>query len=242
MKHVLKVSALAAVVMLTGCNQGATETEAKLDTPEQSSAYAMGASMGSYTQQTLDSQDELGLKMDRELVIKGFSDAVKGKSQLNEEEIISSLQSHDEALRPLIEKRQQEMMEESRKESENFLNTNAEKEGVTTTESGLQYEVIEAGKEEGKKPALEDMVTVHYTGTLVDGTVFDSSVERNQPATFPLNGVIEGWQEGLQLMKEGAKYKLTIPAELAYGDRPAGAIPANSVLVFEVELIKVGEE
>ena len=242
MKHILKISALAAAVVLTGCNeQSATDAPAKLDTQEQISAYAMGASMGSYAQQTLDSQDELGLKMDRELVIKGFSDAVHGKSQQSEEEIIAALQEHDQALRPLIEKRQQEMMEESRQEAENFLKENAEKEGVKVTESGLQYEVIEAGKEDGKKPTLEDTVTVHYTGKLVDGTTFDSSVERGQPATFPLNGVIEGWQEGLQLMSEGEKYKLTIPAELAYGDRPAGSIPPGSVLVFDVELIKIGE-
>lgn len=240
MKHVLKISALAAVVMLAGCNQNATETEAKLDTPEKSSAYAMGASMGTYAKQTLDGQDDLGLKVDRELVIKGFADAVKGKGQLNEEEIISSLQEHDQALRPLIEKRQQAVMEEGLEKARTFLKENAEKEGVTTTESGLQYEIIETGKGE-RKPTPEDMVTVHYTGKLIDGTVFDSSVERGEPTTFPLNGVIQGWQEGLQLMSEGDKYKLTIPAELAYGDRPTGSIPPNSVLVFDVELVKVGE-
>ncbi|MCW7551698.1 FKBP-type peptidyl-prolyl cis-trans isomerase [Endozoicomonas gorgoniicola] len=242
MKQILKISALAAAVVLAGCNQqSATDAEAKLDTPEQTSAYAMGASMGSYAQKTLDSQDELGLKMDRELVIKGFADAVNGKSQLDEKAIISALQEHDKALRPLIEKRQQEMMEESRQKAEDYLKENAEKEGVKSTESGLQYEIIEAGKEDGKKPTLEDTVTVHYTGKLIDGTTFDSSVERGQPATFPLSGVIEGWQEGLQLMPEGSKYKLTIPAELAYGDRPAGSIPPGSVLVFDVELIKIGE-
>ena len=242
MKQILKISALAAAVVLAGCNQqSATDAEAKLDTPEQTSAYAMGASMGSYAQQTLDSQDELGLKMDRELVIKGFADAVHGKSQLDEEAIISALQEHDQALRPLIEKRQQEMMEESRQKAEDYLKENAEKESVKVTESGLQYEIIEAGKEDGKKPTMEDTVTVHYTGKLVDGTTFDSSVERGEPATFPLSGVIEGWQEGLQLMTEGSKYKLTIPPELAYGDRPAGSIPPGSVLVFDVELIKIGE-
>ena len=242
MKQILKISALAAAVVLAGCNQqSATDAEAKLDTPEQTSAYAMGASMGSYAQQTLDSQDELGLKMDRELVIKGFADAVHGKSQMSEEEIISALQEHDQALRPLIEKRQQEMMEEGKKKADDYLKENAEKEGVNVTDSGLQYEIIEAGKEDGKKPTMEDTVTVHYTGKLIDGTTFDSSVERGQPATFPLNGVIEGWQEGLQLMPAGSKYKLTIPAELAYGDRPAGSIPPGSVLVFDVELIEIAE-
>lgn len=93
---------------------------------------------------------------------------------------------------------------------------------MKTTDSGLQYEVIEAGEEGAARPGPEDQVTVHYTGTLIDGTVFDSSVERGQPATFPLNGVIKGWQEGLQLMPKGSKYKLYIPAELGYGDQAAG--------------------
>ena len=120
----------------------------------------------------------------------------------------------------------------------NFLNENAQRDGVTTTESGLQYEVIKEGT--GNLPKETDKVTVHYHGTLIDGTVFDSSVDRGEPATFPVNGVIPGWVEALQLMKVGAKYKLFIPSDLAYGERGAGgAIGPNATLVFEVELISI---
>ena len=118
---------------------------------------------------------------------------------------------------------------------EKFMQENANKEGVVTTESGLQYKVIEAGT--GKSPGLEDRVTVHYRGTLVDGKEFDSSYKKGKPATFPLNGVIKGWSEGLQLMKEGGKSQLVIPPPLAYGDRgPLG----HRTLIFDVELISVG--
>lgn len=119
-----------------------------------------------------------------------------------------------------------------------FLEENAKKDSVKVTESGLQYMVLKEGK--GAKPGATDTVTVHYTGTLIDGKVFDSSVERGEPATFPLNRVIPGWTEGLQLMSEGSKYRLFIPSELAYGERGAGDdILPNSTLIFDVELIKV---
>ena len=119
-----------------------------------------------------------------------------------------------------------------------FLEQNAKNDSVKVTESGLQYMVLKEGT--GAKPGPTDMVTVHYTGTLIDGTVFDSSVERGEPATFPLDGVIAGWTEGLQLMSEGAKYRLFIPSELAYGSNGSGnKIQPNSALIFDVELIKV---
>lgn len=121
-----------------------------------------------------------------------------------------------------------------------FLAENGKKEGVKTTASGLQYEVIKEG--DGAKPKATDEVTVHYHGTLIDGTVFDSSVERKEPATFPLNGVISGWTEGVQLMATGSKYRFFIPYDLAYGERGAGAdIKPYSTLIFEVELLKIGE-
>lgn len=126
----------------------------------------------------------------------------------------------------------------TRKEGEKFLTENAAKEGVKTTDSGLQYKIIEEGT--GEVPQPTDIVTVHYTGKLVDGTVFDSSVERGEPATFPLNGVIQGWTEGLQLIKEGGKAELYIPSNLGYGARGAGGvIPPNATLIFEVELLSI---
>ena len=118
-----------------------------------------------------------------------------------------------------------------------FLVQNKARAGVTETTSGLQYEVLVKGN--GPKPKADDTVKVHYHGTLVDGTVFDSSVQRGQPAEFAVNGVIRGWTEALQLMPVGAKWKLTIPSNLAYGPRANGKIPANSVLVFEVELLGI---
>ena len=120
-----------------------------------------------------------------------------------------------------------------------FLKDNAKKEGVKTTASGLQYKVIKEG--EGKSPKATDTVRVHYRGTLLNGTEFDSSIKRGEPAEFPLNGVIKGWTEGVQLMKEGAKYQFFIPANLAYGERgtPGGPIGPNETLIFEIELLKV---
>ena len=128
--------------------------------------------------------------------------------------------------------------EENLKKGQAFLEANKSKDGVKTTASGLQYIVMKEGA--GAKPTLNDKVTTHYHGTLIDGTVFDSSVERGQPASFPVSGVIPGWTEALQMMTVGSKYKLFVPANLGYGERGAGGkIGPNSVLIFEVELISI---
>ena len=132
----------------------------------------------------------------------------------------------------------QEVIKDNKTIGLEFLEQNAKNDSVVQTESGLQYMVLKEGN--GAKPGPTDMVTVHYTGKLIDGTVFDSSVERGEPATFPLNKVIPGWTEGLQLMSEGSQYRLFIPSELAYGEKGAGdQILPNSTLIFDVELIKV---
>ena len=131
-----------------------------------------------------------------------------------------------------------QQMTQNKEQGEAFLAANAQKPGITTTASGLQYEVLTEGS--GPKPTLRSSVTTHYHGTLINGTVFDSSYQRGQPATFPVNGVIAGWTEALQLMGEGAKYRLYIPSELAYGKRGAGRdIPGDTALIFDVELLKV---
>jgi FKBP-type peptidyl-prolyl cis-trans isomerase FkpA len=131
------------------------------------------------------------------------------------------------------------MAETELEKGEAFLKENAKKEGVKTTTSGLQYKVLKEG--DGKSPKATDTVQVNYRGTLIDGKEFDSSYKRGEPAEFPLNRVIPGWTEGVQLMKEGAKYQFTIPSKLAYGERgtPGGPIPGNATLVFEIELLKV---
>ncbi len=127
--------------------------------------------------------------------------------------------------------------DETLKKGEEFLAENAKRPGIVTLPSGLQYEILSAGT--GRKPSATDRVQCHYHGTLIDGTVFDSSVQRGEPAVFGVNQVIPGWVEALQLMPEGSRWKLYIPSKLAYGERQAGSIPPNSALVFEVELIKV---
>ena len=135
-------------------------------------------------------------------------------------------------------KRQKEAAKRALADGQQFLKENANKEGVITLSSGLQYEILQEGA--GVRPSINSKVTTHYHGTLIDGTVFDSSVKRGQPATFPLRGVIRGWQEGIPLMMVGAKYRFYIPQELAYGMRsPSPAIPPGSALIFDVELLAI---
>ena len=128
---------------------------------------------------------------------------------------------------------------ENKEVGEKYLAENKKKDGVVTLPSGLQYEVLKEGS--GASPKASDTVTVHYRGTLIDGTEFDSSLKRNEPASFPLNGVIPGWTEGLQKMKVGGKNRLVVPSDLAYGPQGRPGIPPNAVLIFEVELLKIGE-
>lgn len=136
-----------------------------------------------------------------------------------------------------LQELRQRKLNEKRKIAEEFLAANQVKEGVVTTASGLQYLVLNEGK--GAKPTINDKVTVHYEGKLLNDTIFDSSVKRNKPATFPLKNVIEGWQEGLQYMNEGAKFRFFIPSHLAYGELGAGPIGALETLIFEVELLSI---
>ena len=179
-----------------------------------------------------------GIEVDPDAVIRGFRDAYKGKTLLTEEEMRQQIQ----ALHTKLMERQAEDMKKqvnkNKSEGEKFLAENAKKEGVKTLPSGLQYKELQAGT--GKTPSVSDSVTTHYSGTLIDGTEFDSSYKRGEPVTFPVSGVIAGWTEALQLMKEGAKWQLFIPSSLAYGERGAGQhIGPGSTLIFEVELIKV---
>jgi len=182
------------------------------------------------------------IKVNPELLAQGIKDVQAGGATLmNDDEVKATIAELQEMLKAKQAAMMKDLGEANKKAGAEFLAANAKKEGVKTTASGLQYKVIEAGT--GKSPAETDKVKVHYTGTLVDGKEFDSSIKRGQPATFPVNGVIKGWTEALQLMKEGAKYQLYIPAELAYGERGAGpVIGPNSTLIFDVELIAVNPE
>ena len=243
MKKTIKLSLIAASVFaLTACNQEAKQeqTPVKLDTEAQQQAYGIGASVGNFLNKDLADKKELGIELDQTLLIRGFEDALAGDAKIDEEKIREVLTALDTSVRTKQEAQAKVEAEKSQAAGVKYLADNANKEGVTVTESGLQYEVITQG--DGEKPVATDVVKVHYKGTLLDGTEFDSSYSRNEPTTFPLNRVIAGWTEGLQLMPVGSKYKFTIPAELAYGDRDLGKIPANSTLVFEVELLEIQDE
>lgn len=195
-------------------------------------SYIIGLNLG----QSLKTQ-EVPVSID--LIIQGLRDGLGGNNALlTPEEIQASMQEFQQQLMTQQQAKRQVEGEKNMKASQAFLDQNKAKPGVKTTASGLQYEVVTEGSGESPKPT--DRVTVHYRGTLPDGTEFDSSYARNEPATFPVNGVIPGWVEALQLMKPGAKYKLVIPPALAYGERGAGGdIGPNQVLVFDVELLKV---
>ena len=238
MNKTIKISALAAAVFFAvGCKEKAFNADDALKTDEQKAAYAIGASIGNFAGQTLKQQDELGVVLDRELVKQGLIDALSEQTQMTEEEMGTVLRAHEQNMNDVVQKKSKEKLEETSKAGLKYLEENAKKKGVVVTESGLQYEVIKQGK--GPKPSASDTVTVDYIGKLTDGTVFDSSKERGQPATFPLANVIKGWTEGVSLMPVGSEYRLTIPHDLAYGDQEVGTIPAGSVLVFDVELINI---
>lgn len=192
-------------------------------------SYAWGLAMGSQLK-------AMGVK---ELDVTSFSDAVK--AAFNGEKTAITPEEAQKIINEYLTELQEKATKMAREAGEKFLNENKGKENVQVTSSGLQYIVEKEG--EGAQPSAEDEVTVHYTGKLLDGTVFDSSVNRGEPATFPLNRVIPGWTEGLQLMKEGGKTVFFIPSDLAYGAQGVpNAIPPHSVLIFEVELIKVNKK
>lgn len=239
MKNVFKVSLLAAAVVLTAaCNEKKEAvTAVNLENSQDKAAYAIGSSFSQQVNNILTKQAEIGMELDKEIILQGITDTLRGKSQLTDEEIKATLTAYSEEVQAAAEKQMQEKAAKVAEESKAFLAENAKKEGVTVTESGLQYSVITEA--EGPKPTAEDTVTVHYVGTLIDGTEFDSSVKRGQPATFPLNRVIPGWTEGLQLMSVGEKYQFVIPADLAYGEQGAGSIPPGATLLFDVELLEI---
>ena len=182
-----------------------------------------------------------GLELDVDTLAEALKEGLQGlPSRLTQEQMQAAMQQLQEQMGGPddAETPDPNAMNNNKAEGEAFLAENAQKPGVQTLPSGLQYEVLTQGT--GKKPGLGSSVTTHYHGTLINGTVFDSSYQRGQPATFPVNGVIAGWTEALQLMPEGSKYRLYIPADLAYGKRGAGRdIPGDTALIFDVELLKV---
>jgi len=238
MKMKIKMKTTLAIIILTGltaCNQGADKAETNtvtLETDTQKLSYAMGLDVG-------NSLKNLETNVDANAFSQAVSDVLSGEKVKLPEEVAANIKQE------FFRKKQESQMakleaagSENKTKGEAFLAENAKKDGIKVTASGLQYEVITQG--DGAKPKPENTVKVHYKGTTIDGTEFDSSYSRGQPISFPLNGVIPGWTEGVALMPVGSKYRFFIPSDLAYGERGAGAkIGPNSTLIFEVELLAI---
>jgi FKBP-type peptidyl-prolyl cis-trans isomerase FklB len=223
------IPTLAAAILLT-CSVNA-QTKMEFKDLNQKASYAIGADIASNIKRQ-------GMDLDPKAIAAGITDTFAGKTQLTDAEMKEVLAEFRTQMMSQMETKQKAAGEKNLKDGEAYLAANAKKEGVKATKTGLQYRVLKEGK--GKTPKATDSVKVHYHGTLIDGSVFDSSVERGEPISFPVGGVIAGWTEALQLMKEGDKWQLVIPSKLAYGEQgPGGKIGPNSTLIFDVELLAV---
>lgn len=220
----LPMVAMVSAVLLAGCGEKEVALESNVD----KMSYGIGLSMArSVTGQPID--------INKEALVAGIQDVLNEQPARLEDDVIREAFA---AVREEQRVKQEAESEAAAQTGVDYLQETAKKDGVQSTDSGLLYEVLQAG--EGDSPAAADVVEVHYQGTLVDGSVFDSSIERGTPAKFPVNGVISGWTEALQMMKVGGKWRLHIPAELAYGAQsPSPKIPPHSTLVFEVELLSI---
>jgi FKBP-type peptidyl-prolyl cis-trans isomerase FklB len=223
----MKTLSLASATVLLALPLFAQDKSVDLKDPKNKVSYAIGLNIGV-------NMSKQKLPVSADALSAGIRDGLAGTPKMNDNEVRDTMMAFE---KDMVEK-QKAAGEKNASEGTKFLEDNKKKEGVKTTASGLQYKSLKEGS--GAQPAVSDTVTVNYRGTLIDGTEFDSSYKRNEPATFPLNGVIKGWTEGLQLMKKGSKYQFFIPANLAYGERSPGAgIPPNSTLIFEVELLDI---
>lgn len=241
MKNAIKfVLVLTVMAVMVSCNN-ANVTKKSLDTELDSASYTYGLALGTQLRSNFS-------EVDRALFIQGFNSGIDSTN------LLVGVKEIDNVLRPFFQKKQAEQQAKAQAEAlkkaeedfaevklegEKFLEKNKDEEGVMVTDSGLQYIVLEEGT--GEKPSSESKVKVHYHGTLIDGTVFDSSVDKGTPAQFGVSQVIKGWTEGLQLMPVGSKFKFFIPQELGYGGnpRPGGKIRPFDALIFEVELIEI---
>lgn len=230
MKNKLLASVIFVSVLLSACSQNSTNGQVKknsLNTQLDSVSYMLGANMGGQLNQA--GVEDLNI----DAFLEAFQSTLKGDSSridLNKEGM---------KINTFFQKLQEKKFAKNKKEGEDFLAANKTKDGVKVTDSGIQYIVLKEGN--GKVPVATDKVKVHYHGTLIDGTVFDSSVDRGEPVEFPVTGVIQGWQQILQMMPVGSKWKVFIPTELAYGQnvRPGGKIQPNMALIFDIELLDI---
>ena len=228
MKTTLQAAVAVALAVAAPTFSQTPEPAADAPLPMDKISYFIGLQIGSQFQ----GQD---FAFDAAALNEGLKDSMSGKQpKYSRDELMAAMGAFEAKMQAQADK----MAQVAKEAGEKFLADNAKREGVVTTPSGLQYEIIK--KAEGNKPAATDQVKVHYHGTLVDGKVFDSSVDRGEPVTFPVQGVIKGWVEALQLMPVGSKWKLYIPSELAYGENGAGGkIGPNAALIFEVELLGI---
>ncbi|MBB3048559.1 FKBP-type peptidyl-prolyl cis-trans isomerase [Litorivivens lipolytica] len=231
-RKVFAVMTMAAAV--AACDGGKGSSEAKLDSEMQKVSYSFGVDLGKRIGENME--------LDVAAFSAGVSDGIEGGDlRMSEEDMMATLQGYQQKKMAEMQAEAEQEATKNQKESEAFLAKNAEQEGVVVLDSGLQYKVVEAG--DGATPTADDVVEVHYRGTLIDGTEFDSSYARGESITFPVGGVIAGWTEALQLMPVGSKWELYIPSDLAYGPGGTqGAIGPNQALIFEVELLGIEEE
>ncbi|WP_130832237.1 FKBP-type peptidyl-prolyl cis-trans isomerase [[Erwinia] mediterraneensis] len=250
MKSLLKVTLLAttmAVALHAPLTLAAEATtapaapqapkNAAFNNEDQQSAYALGASLGRYMDNSLKEQEKLGIKLDKQQLIAGVQDAFAGKSKLSDEEIEQTLQAFEGRVKGAAQAKMEKDAKENAEKGDAYAAKFAKESGVKKSDSGLLYKVEKEGS--GNAPKESDTVVVNYKGTLIDGTEFDNSYTRGEPLSFRLDGVIPGWTEGLKHVKKGGKIKLVIPPQLAYGKNGVPGIPANSTLVFDVELLDI---
>ena len=230
MKQIL-VIAISLLISVIGCSQTAPNENSPISSKIDSVSYSIGQDIG----KNFKKQD---IEIDPKIMLQGIVDAIADTSLLTDEEIQKVMMNFQVAMREKQQNKMKEASEKNQTEAEAFFAENKNKEGVVTLESGLQYKVLKSG--DGKSPKLSSTVEVHYAGRLLDGTEFDSSYKRDKPFSTSVTGVIKGWTEILQLMKEGDKWEVYIPSELAYGERGSGpTIGPNAALIFEMELISV---
>jgi len=247
MSSIFKVTMLAiSLVFMAYC--GAVQSEEKkavasvpakkgLNKPINKQSYSLGVSFGEYLKRALDENKKVDINLSTEFVLQGVRDALSGDKKLSKVEIEAVMKSLDKLTRRKHTELAEAKKQQAIKLEKDYMAKNAIKEGVNVTASGLQFKVLVLGN--GAKPTRSDRVKVHYRGTLMDGTQFDSSYKRKEAAEFGVSQVIKGWTEGLQLMPVGSKFSFTIPSALGYGKRATGKIKAHSVLLFDVELLEI---
>ncbi|ALB69133.1 FKBP-type peptidyl-prolyl cis-trans isomerase [Cronobacter muytjensii] len=218
-------------------NTAAADSKAAFQNDDQKSAYALGASLGRYMENSLKEQEKLGIKLDKNQLIAGVQDAFADKSKLSDQEIEQTLQAFETRVKGAAQAKVEKDATENEAKGKAYREKFAKEKGVKTSSTGLLYKVEKEGT--GAAPKESDTVVVNYKGTLIDGQEFDNSYKRGEPLSFRLDGVIPGWTEGLKNIKKGGKIKLVIPPELAYGKNGVPGIPANSTLVFDVELLDI---